>query len=584
MPALSRPLSHVSPRYDVIVVGSGYGGGVAAARLAAAGRKVCVLERGRELRPGDFGDGSLTRLLPEVRMTGRKLRLGAPTALYDFRAGRDLHVVVANGLGGGSLINGAAALRPDMGVFARQGWPEPVAGDRHLAAAFERAERMLGVAPCPDVAHLGKLSALKRGADLLGGTFEPMPTTIRYEPGANAAGVLQYGCRQCGACWSGCNVGAKTTVGVSYLAEAVRHGAEIFTLASVHHVARHGAGWAVHVGDTEPKANGPLRRMLFAHAVVLAAGTLGTTEILLRSRARGLAVSDRLGQGFSANGDEMFIGIDMPELVNGVGLGFPPRAAGVAPVGPATAGMIRVRDEGWGSREVLIQDGTMLPMMARLAPLKSLLRMQPRRALAMLFEGMYAGHRARTAMLYAVSDDDAAGSMRLERDRLIVDWPDVAKQAFYARSEALVRRMVEGQGGTLLPNPLSERMFGSRKVTVHPLGGCGVGTDAATGVVDHAGRVFDSSSGSSSGSSGHGAATGAGSGAASTSAPSGPAVHEGLLVCDGSVMRGALGVNPLLTITALAERAMALLAEREGWRPAQAPAPAPAAPARDALM
>jgi cholesterol oxidase len=532
MDALSQSLQRLESRYDAVVVGSGYGGGVAACRLAEAGLSVCVLERGREFPAGSFTTGRLAPLR-ELRLTGKRLALGSKAGLYDFRAGRDIHVLTANGLGGGSLINGAVALRPDERVFDANGWPRALRRDGLLAQALSQAEQMLGAGCCPSPRDLAKFRALERTAAALGLPLATVPATISFAAGKNAAGVEQGACARCGDCWSGCNVDAKRTVAATYLAAAGRRGASVFTLATVRHIAGDGSGsWTVHGEDTVPRP-GERKRAAFsvsAGLVVLAAGTLGSTEILLRSRARGLAVSPRLGKGFSANGDEMLIGRDLESPVNAVALGVPPRAA-AAPVGPSTIAMLRV-DGGDGP--VLVQDGTMLPLMAMLAPLKALTGLDPRRALAMLRDGPYAGHRARTQVYYTIAHDRAAGEMRLERDRLIVDWPDLASDPCYALGARAVQQLVEAQGGTMLPNPLSERIFGGRKITVHPLGGCAMGDSAAEGVVDDRCRVFDPRGGDA-------------------------AVHEGLYVCDGAVVRSSLGVNPLLTITALAERAMTLL-------------------------
>ena len=117
MAGLSRSLEHVRDRYDVIVVGSGYGGGVAASRLARAGKSVAVLERGREVLPGQF-PSRFPDLKNEMQVTGKRLRTGPSSALYDVRLGDDMHVLVGCGLGGGSLINAGVALRPDARVFA----------------------------------------------------------------------------------------------------------------------------------------------------------------------------------------------------------------------------------------------------------------------------------------------------------------------------------------------------------------------------------------------------------------------------------------------------------------------------------
>ena len=142
---------------------------------------------------------------------------------------------------------------------------------------------------------------------------------------------------------------------------------------TVRHVSKSGRQWTVQVENTiAPSNNRQLgQTSITDNLVILAAGTLGSTEILLRSRERGLSLSDQLGKGFSGNGDEMLIGRDLDAEVNAVAVGVPPRA-NVDPVGPATIAMIRCRDQDDQDTTVLLQDGTMLPLMAMMAPLKAL--------------------------------------------------------------------------------------------------------------------------------------------------------------------------------------------------------------------
>jgi len=227
---LAKPLEDIRPRYDVVIVGSGYGGGVAASRLARAGRSVCLLERGREFTAGHFGNG-LRHTFRELQLTGRRLRRGSPAGLLDLRIGDGMSVLAGSGLGGGSLINAAVALRAAPGVFERSEWPEALSRDGLLASGYQLAEQMLGVGIFPDAEDNPKYRALKRAGEVLGAPVEPLPTAITYQPRTNHADVAQPGCRLCGDCWSGCNVGAKNTIPVTYLADAARFGAEIFTLA-----------------------------------------------------------------------------------------------------------------------------------------------------------------------------------------------------------------------------------------------------------------------------------------------------------------------------------------------------------------
>ena len=135
MARLARPLDSLKPRYDAIVIGSGYGGSVAAARLARGGKRVAVLERGREFATGEF-PSRFPDLRKEMRVTGRSFSSGSDTALYDVRLGDDMHVLVGCGLGGGSLVNAGVALRPDARVFADEVWPGQIVAGRAARSGF----------------------------------------------------------------------------------------------------------------------------------------------------------------------------------------------------------------------------------------------------------------------------------------------------------------------------------------------------------------------------------------------------------------------------------------------------------------
>ena len=165
------------------------------------------------------------------------------------------------------------------------------------------------------------------------------------------------------------------------------------------------------------------------------------------------------------------------------------------------------------------------------------------RAVMSLIAGAYQGAVRNTQSFLAVGHDAGHGRLRLERDKLIVDWPHAAQDPVFKRSEDAFMRATAATGGTYIKNPLSVRLMGGNPLTVHPLGGCPMGADRHTGVVNQRGQVFDA--------------------AARTASES---VHDGLYVCDGAVVPRSLGIHPLLTIAALAERAMIHLAGDRKWK------------------
>jgi cholesterol oxidase len=545
---LSSPRAAMRPHYDAVVIGSGYGGGVAASRLARAGLKVCVLERGREIPVGGF-PAKLSEAQRELQITGRKGRIGPATGLFDIRLNDDVHVLMGCGLGGTSLINANVCLRPDPRVFEDAAWPQEVRSDGLLREGFARAERMLRPEPFPG--RLVKLEALETAAKALGAPLGRPPLHIAFSAGPNGAGVMQQACVMCGDCCSGCNVGAKTTTQLTYLPDAVFHGAEIFTETLVRSLRKAENGeWQVVLA---PGGDGP--QSVTAKIVVLGAGTLGSTEILLRSAAEGLALSPRLGERFSANADAIAIGYNNDVPVNGVGVGHPPKAP-VDTVGPAVAGLIDLRATPEMADGIAIVEASIPSSMA--PPLPALLAGAPLigfdgdgglsdeldeagRALSGLLNGAYRGAVHNTQTFLAIGHDHAAGRMRLDGDRLAIEWPGAGKQAVYGAIEERFKRAVAATGGTYLPNPVSTRLMGSNLMTVHPLGGCAMGRDRETGVVNHRGELFDAAQDASA-----------------------DAIHRGLYVCDGAVIPRSIGIHPLLTITALAERMMMHVAATYG--------------------
>jgi cholesterol oxidase len=527
---LSSPPSAIKPAYDVVVVGSGYGGGVTASRLARAGQSVCVIEKGKEFPIGSF-PGRLPELRRELQLNGGKMRSGSRTGLFDFRLGADIHVLVGCGLGGGSLINAGVALKPDTRVFADPAWPDEITADGLLELGFKRATSMLRPARYAQAPELTKYRALEAASSAFGVPPVAAPVVVSFEENVNPAGVTQPACTLCGDCCSGCNVGAKNTVAMTYLPDAKAHGAEIFTELSVSHIAKGDGGWRVYFAPSDEKDATP--SFVEAKTVVLAAGTLGSTEILLRSRERGLALSDRLGEGFSANGDIIAFALGGKERVNGIGVGVPPKFVGDA-IGACVAGQIELPDGGELERSMILQEGVLPSALAPLLPVFFIAGGRLIGAAQSLIKGVYQGPLSHLHTFFVVSHDDASGRIRLDNGSAQIHWPGVAEQPVYARVDAALTKAAEAVGGRYIKSPLAATNMGTKPATAHPLGGCGMGQDAGSGVVNHKCQIFAGEAGDS--------------------------VHSGLYVCDGSVIPRSIGVNPLLTITALAERAMVHLA------------------------
>jgi cholesterol oxidase len=559
MRRLSKSIADLKLRYDVVVVGSGYGGGVAASRLSRCGKRVAVLERGREFAIGDFPD-RFVEAQEQVQVSADGAHVsGSRLGLYDLRLGRDIHVFVGCGLGGGSLINANVSLPPDPRVWDDPVWPQELSADQTRQEGFARAEEVLRPVPYPGTTPLHKLAALEVSGNALGRDVVRPPINVTFERQVNYAGVEQPACTLCGDCCAGCNVGSKNTVQVTYIADAFQHGAEIFTETRVTHVQPERGRWRVFFEPMghEREKFAAAAQSIIADVVILAAGTLGSTEILLRSREQGLAVSQHLGERFTGNGDVLAFGYNNNVPVNGIGVGDPP-TADVDPVGPCITGLIDLRNTARLEDGMVIEEGSIPSGLAPVLPallaggaarfgedmdrgILDALEERWRERQSLLF-GAYQGAVNRTQTYLVMSHDDGKGLIALEGGRLKVAWDGVAGQPNFKAAMRNLKKATQATGGTFIPNPLTDTHLGNNLITVHPLGGCAMGQDRTRGVVNHKCQVFD---------------------AHPDTDPR--AVHAGLYVCDGSVIPRPLGVNPLLTITALAERAMIHLARDRDW-------------------
>ncbi len=542
-PSIASDPSTLAASYDVVIIGSGYGGAVAASRFARTGRSVCVLERGREHLPGDFprtvADASFG-----THVDARSASLGRRDSLYQLHVGEGLTVAWSCGLGGGSLINSGVVARPDDDVLRDPLWPEALRrdDDGSFARAYERAWSMLRPATYPEGGVVPrKLAALEEAASRVGGEARRLPVCVSYEAGVNHVGVEVAACTGCGDCNSGCNHGAKSTLGVTYLTDAVAHGARCFTSAEVDHVERAGDTWLVACrldGLGRERFDAPWVT-LRAKVVVVAAGVLGTSAVLLRSRDRGLSLSARVGQRVSANGNVLGFAYATPEARGAQGLG---ERTDATPVGPGITAMLALPATETSER-VVIEDGShpgwASPAMAGLllAGAFSDASWQQKLSRARSPSRALAG----TLNLLAMTHDAAEGTITLDDSAPRLSWKG---EAHAGMSPSVTRRLGEvaaSLGGQLVVQPGA--------MTAQALGGCVAADRAEDGVVDDAGRVFSSVAGTD--------------------------VHAGLYVTDGSAIPRSLGINPLWTISAFAERAVERAIREQGWDHAAAPPPPP---------
>src|SRR6185295_3473629 len=220
-----------------------------------------------------------------------------------------------------------------------------------------------------------------------------------------------------------------------------------------------------------------------------------------------------------------------------------------AVVGAAVSAQIEIVDPADVGNSLTIQEGALPSAMAPILPVLFLPNGRLLGALQSLVSGVYKGPFAELQTFFAVSHDSAAGQLRLEADRVVVSWPGAGDEPVYHRLDAALEALVRQAGGSYVKNPLAGTVMGHQPATAHPLGGCSIGRDHRDGVVNHKGQVFAPNAGAGD-------------------------VHVGLYVMDGSIIPRSLGANPLLTITALAERAMLHMARDYGWRQADALAPA----------
>ncbi|MFB3922931.1 MAG: GMC family oxidoreductase N-terminal domain-containing protein [Terriglobia bacterium] len=530
--------------YSMVVIGSGYGGAITACRLAMAGQRVCILERGAEWPSGAFPD-TLLGIQQNARSSCN------PLGLYEYLRFSDLDIIKGCGLGGTSLINGGVALRPEPDFFTRNNCPWPKALQKEwesgtLQKYYERAEKSLRVQPHPGGQALGKVQALRARSDHApGAKFDLVNIAVNFQDGVNEFGVQQRACTDCGDCMTGCNVRAKNTLDTNYLAGAKQHGAEIYTGIKVEFIekAKSGDGYLLHYRRMLTDREEEDLRQLKAAAVILAAGTIGSTEILLRSHGPDLPLSKALGARFSANGNFFGAAYNSDRVTNALGFGNHQDERSQVKPGPGIVGGIRYFADKPLEERILIEDLSIprafVDVMRVAFPAISAATgddtdfslsdelAEAARASRDLAGWNPDGALNRTMIYIAMMQDGSEGEILLDRQgKLRVSWPGVLEQPILRAMNKELRNHAAALGAIYFQNPRWHPLLGRNLITAHPLGGCPMSDSFDTGVVDDHGRVYSGQGG----------------------------FHRGLYVADASIIPECLGRNPLLTISALSER------------------------------
>ena len=276
--------------YDAVVVGSGFGGGVTACRLAEAGWRVCVLERGRRFGREDF----ISEPIQAPTLLWHHFL--NPGGIFDLRLFKDIVVLTAAGVGGGSLVYANVQLRAPSEVF-EAGWPVDV-NRAALDPYYERAESVLEPVPTPTDPELDKMRAFREMASAAGEQSEELPIAVYFgEDRENPfGGAPQSGCTNLARCNIGCPRHAKNTIDLNYLARAEREGAHVRPHCEVQRIdppATTGGPWRVSYRGLGDADDGEVE----APVLVLCAGTLGSPRLLLRNHRRLPGQPERGGGG-----------------------------------------------------------------------------------------------------------------------------------------------------------------------------------------------------------------------------------------------------------------------------------------------
>lgn len=516
--------------FDVVVIGSGFGGSVAALRLTEKGYKVAVLEAGARFTESDF---------PKTSWNIRKFLWAPRLGCYGIQRLHflpDVLIMAGAGVGGGSLVYANTLYKPPARFFDDPQWNGITDWARELDPFYDQASRMLGVAPNPLMSPSDDVM-LSVARDMgVESTFTLTPVGIHFgngpgvvspDPYFGGVGPDRPGCRHCGACMTGCRFGAKNTLPKNYLGLAEKAGATVFAMTTVDVVAPTGDGqWRVLTHRTGPITRG--RREFIAREVVIAAGTYGTQKLLHRMKETGNLphLSHTLGR-LSRTNSESLVGAVIPKQAAGRH-DFTVGAAITSSFYPEPDTHVEAVRYGAGSNlmgmlaTVLTDGDSTSPRWS--VWLRAVAR-RPLRALRLTLDVRDWSRRTVIALVMQPLDNSLTTSMKRRFGRLWMtsrQGDGEPNPTWIPAGNDVAKRVAQHIGGVPMG---SFADLVSAPLTAHFVGGVVIGQSAEHGVIDPYHRVWG---------------------------------YPGLSVVDGSSVPANLGVNPSLTITAMAERAFSM--------------------------